>query len=125
MQEYNDMPDATLEVKTVENWLKKFDFKDNEISTLIDPTADDIKLAFNNLMNACFTNHINREKTLVFFYFSGHSLLDTDLQILLNAKTGFLYPIEKSLKIVANMKNSYVFSFFDCTRTRMDLSDKI
>lgn len=29
------------------------------------------------------------------------------------------------LSIVANLKESYVVSFFDCTRKRMDLSDMI
>ena len=78
MKEFNDTKGAD-EVKTIEKMLKKCDFKDEDITILTDPTAADCKKEIMNLINACWENYLNREKTMVFFYFSGHSLVDADL----------------------------------------------
>ena len=124
MKEFNDMK-GTEEVNTIQKMLKKCDFKEDDIKILTDPNADDCKKAIMELINACWENYLNREKTMVFFYYSGHSLIDADLQLLLNSSSNFLFPIQQMLSIVANLKDSYVVSFFDCTRKRMDLSQLI
>ena len=81
------------DVKTVENLLKKACFKEEDIKILEDPTTAQCREAIISLIDKCWTNYMNNEKTMVYFYFSGHSCFDADLQLLLNSKFDSFFPI--------------------------------
>ena len=122
---FNDMKEASNELRTVTRMLEMMDFKSENIHVLDSPEPKQIKEAMHTLLENMWINYMNGQKTLVFFYFNGHAAVDADLQLILNRKENPFFPIEKLLKIIANMRDSYVLSLFDCSRIRKDLATSV
>ena len=116
---FNDVKSAPEEVESVKENLKRMGFKDEDIKHLSNPKCDDVKDAFDDIMEECWVSNVQEEKILFYFYFIGHGSQESSCQLILNGYNE-VFPIEKMLKIVAGFKDCYVLALLDCTRKRVD-----
>ena len=72
-------------------------------------------------MQECFTNRMQKKGTLVFVYYSGHGACDNETYLILN-EDGKMFAMEKMLRILSEMDNTYVIALYDCCREKVDIS---
>ena len=61
----------------------------------------------------------NDTKTLIWVYYSGHGVMQNTSYAVCNEsvkKTKVVYPLEKQLRVLANLQGIYVVAVFDCCR---------
>lgn len=77
----------------------------------------DFRELFRDLKDELDENAKNGEKTFLLFYYSGHGLQDNMSLAACNEKKN--YPLEKQLRILATIANSYIVAVFDCCREKL------
>ena len=75
-------------------------------------------VAVNETMNMVYTNSKNGEKTMVFIYYAGHGACDNNTYVICGE--GKMFALEKSMRILGRMADSYVIGLFDCCREKID-----
>ncbi len=73
--------------------LIKANFKEENIHSLENPNAAKCKEGFLKIIDTCWKNYMKRQKTMVFVYYAGHSVVDTEMFTLLTSNSNFLFPI--------------------------------
>ena len=59
----------------------------------------------------------------MYVYYAGHGACDNDTYLILDEEGGKMFPLEKSLRVIADMDNTYVIALFDCCREKIDKSN--
>ena len=61
-------------------------------------------------------NHQENKKTLVWFYYSGHGVLETKTSIVCNKGPDEFFPIESELLRLSRNDGSFIVAVLDCCR---------
>ena len=77
---------------------------------------------FNGALKKAFMNRIANKKTLYYVYYAGHGACDNDTFIILNGKS-IMFPLEKILRVISKMKETYVVALLDCCREKLNQSE--
>ena len=113
-----DINEAMDDIKIVIAGLRRLMFARDEITTLSNPTYQDIKKAIDESSASIYENYTqNNGKTLLFVYYAGHGMMDNSTYCVVNGPR--MYPLEKNLRAIAKQDGSYVVSVFDCCREKM------
>ena len=75
-------------------------------------------VAINETMNQVYINSKNGDKTFIFIYYAGHGACDNNTYVITGG--GKMFALEKSIRILGRMPESYVISLFDCCREKID-----
>ena len=81
---FSDLPEVKKDIKVVSQGLRRLGFSRNNITMLLDPQIDDIKLETKQIAIDVIKNNREGENTLVFVYYAGHGCDENFTKILLN-----------------------------------------
>lgn len=83
-ESFSDLPEVKKDIKVVSQGLRRLGFSRNNITMLLDPQIDDIKLETKQIAIDVIKNNREGENTLVFVYYAGHGCDENFTKILLN-----------------------------------------
>lgn len=102
--------------------------QDSEIHVVRDADSRAFsKLFVERIQGRIVTNHAEKKKTLIFFYYAGHGILKGHTKAVCNqgeiARKVF-YPLEGNLRSMGALPGAYVIGVFDCCRAEFELPDR-
>ena len=118
----NDMNDADEKVQSVIDGIHNLGAVDADIRLYENATRKDFVGIFDQLTLEVRLEESQAEQigeqsaTLIFFYYIGHGIMQNLTSVLVNDKSGIWFPLERSLRILGENKNTYVLSILDCSR---------
>ena len=121
---FADLPDVDTDVQNVLKGVKGLGARDEDITVIEEADFEKMKEVIKRLSLDVANNWENgRMRTLVFFYYAGHGMMNNYTYAVLNAPAGTKisrtrYPLENSLRVLGNTDGSYVLGIFDCCREK-------
>lgn len=115
-KEYHNIPTAKLDVEIMARGMAKFGFF--KPRKLIDPIIE-LDVYFNSLEEILKRREKSGKKTVLFCYYSGHGVMNTQALIVLNKSTNFYYPLQEKLTFLSSLKGVYVIGVFDSCRAEI------
>ena len=115
--ELQDIPEVRNDAVNAKNGFQGLGARPLDTHTIADADFTSLKELFRNLTQNLNANDAQNEKTMVFFYYAGHGLQDNFTMAVLNEEKN--YPLEKQLRTLANVPNSFIVGLFDCCRQRI------
>ena len=88
-----------------------------DIIDLPNPTPDDLKNTFRDLLGRINKNEKKGKETFLFVFYAGHGLQENNCVIVCNEKK--LYHLEKMLRVQATNPFCFVVAIFDCCRSKI------
>ena len=112
---YQDIPAVNEDMVNIRNGLIGLGARETDIITLTDVTFKRLSNVMKELVSDVYRNNSMGIKTFIFYYYAGHgAMLSGQSVCVLNESRKF--PIEKQLREIAGLENSYVVGLMDCCR---------
>ena len=120
-ENFDDIEESLTDIKVVQQGLKRLGFTKDEIVVLKNPEHGDVLVKMNETMNQVYMNSKAGDNTLMYCYYAGHGFCDNNTYII--CTDGKSFPLEKYLRIIGRMDQSYVIGLFDCCREKIAEGD--
>jgi len=93
----------------------------NDIRSYKDLEFQELSKVLTNLAKELRANSLAGKKTFVYFQYGGHGTLDGYTYAICNSekKNKVRFPLEKILRSIAKISNTYMLAVFDCCREKM------
>lgn len=113
---YQDIEEVQADKENIRNGLIALGARETDIITLTDAPFKQLSNVMKELVADCNRFNSLGIKTLIFFYYAGHGAMQSGQSVCVLNETRKFFPIEKQLRAIANLENSYVIALLDCCR---------
>ena len=97
MERFSDLPEVLDDIANVTDGLKRLDFSDDEIHTLLEPTFDQCRTTV--LEQSLAAEKDKNLNTLFFVYYAGHGCMKLTTRAVLNGERDF--PLEDQVRAMS------------------------
>ena len=113
---YQDISEVQSDKDNIRNGLIGLGARETDIITLTDAPFKQLSKIMKELNADVQRFNALGIKTLIFFYYAGHGAMQSGQSVCVLNETRKFFPIEKQLREIGKLENSYVIALLDCCR---------